>query len=95
MLVGLTAQAAAAACVAVAYAKRDAVVVEGAYFNRSVSGDAAVVAISGDIGPWLIAALVLLIVGTSVAALALVRARRSHLRLRGTRDIHDHGRDDA
>jgi hypothetical protein len=81
MLVGFTAQAAAAACVAVAYAKRDSVVVDGAYFNRAVGGDAAAVAISGDIGPWLIAALVLLMVGTSVAAFALVRARRSQLPL--------------
>ena len=67
---GLVANGGALACIAVAFFKRNDVVVEGAYFNRSVgdgSGDSFAVT-SANLTPWLVGAAVLLIVGTILLA---------------------------
>ena len=72
---GLLANALALACIVIAFAKRDQGTVEGAYLNRSVgggSGDTFVVS-TANLTPWLIAAAVLLILGT---ALLIVDSKR-------------------
>ncbi len=75
---GLVLHAAALGLLAVAYVKRDDVVVEGAYFNRAEGAEdqAAVFSAVGSNGRWIIAGALCLVVGTAVlAAAALGRAR--------------------
>ena len=73
--VGLLANLLALACIGVAFVRRDQGTVEGAYFNRSSggggSGDTFVIS-SANLTPWLVAAAVLLILGTA----ALLADRR-------------------
>jgi hypothetical protein len=66
-------QVGALACVAIAYAKRNDVAVEGAYFNRS-SGKAVAVGVfpGGAPTPWLAAAVLLI----AAAAAFLVDHKR-------------------
>lgn len=65
--VGCLAHLGALICLAVAFERRDSGVFEGAYFNRSVGEPAtAGVFIGGQTAPWLIAAAVLLIIGTAL-----------------------------
>jgi hypothetical protein len=64
---GLMANAAALGCIVVAFVKRDQGTVEGAYLNRSVgggSGDTFVVS-TANLTPWLVAATILLVLGTA------------------------------
>ena len=73
---GLAAHVVALACIVVAIVKRNQGSVEGAYFNRSVGGgdgDGFIVT-TVDLTPWLVAAAVLLVLGTAALVAA---ARRS------------------
>lgn len=64
ILSGVGSHAAAIACAAIAYVKRDTAHAERAYFSRSVGEDAVAVAFAGDVRPWLIAAMVLTAAGS-------------------------------
>ncbi len=61
---GLSANVLALSCIVIAFIKRDQATVEGAYFDRSVGGDSLVVS-TANLTPWLIAAAVLLVLGTA------------------------------
>ena len=64
---GIAANASAIVCIVIALVKRDDVKVEGAYFNRSVGDSESVFAVTQpNIVPWLIAAAVLVLVGTAL-----------------------------
>jgi hypothetical protein len=77
VLLAVVLQVAAAACIGVAFSKRDAATsVEGAYFNRSVGSDEVAVAWGSDVGPWLVAAGALLVAGLASWLLTALRASR-------------------
>ena len=62
---GALANAAALVCLVVAYLRRDHVAVEGVYFNQSVGASDHQLTVASGNSSWLIAAGVLVFVGTS------------------------------
>jgi hypothetical protein len=72
---GVVVQLAALGLLAVAYSKRHDATVEGAYFNRSPGVDTAAYATSSDVGPWILAAGMLVTLGTALMAAGWVVAR--------------------
>lgn len=72
---GIAANAAALACVIWALVNTHDGAIEGAYFNRAVGSDAVVLA-SYPVTPWLIAAAVLIVLGTAALVLAARRVPR-------------------
>lgn len=68
--IGITANALGVVCIVIALVKRGDATVEGAYFDRSEGDPASAFAVSQpNIVPWLIAALVLVAVGTALLLL--------------------------
>ena len=73
LVAGVVCQLLALASLVVAYAQREDVAIEGAYFGRDVTAYAT----SGTVGPWLVAAAALVVAGTALLVVAALRRSRA------------------